>query len=252
MPGPEELAYGTQALPAQGGTRSIPLAPLVKITLEMRPAQLPPLFGQPLVGVPAVAMQQTLDGAAQQGGQAGHAATAVDQKQGGRLRRRCPQPTQLAGLLPARLVAVLDRRLADGPRRFVIGTLQSGTHLRLQAWDRSQGDGSGKNGVTDFFDGTFTQAVTAREVGQRRRQTRTNTMCTHRCGDDRLGELATVGTGAGMPLMFVNQGRDGGQVDDLETPWRWVGGRGLLGQWHLTVLAVAGQVVADRGDAFGR
>ena len=55
-----------------------------------------------------------------------------------------------------------------------------------------------------------------------------------------------------MRLMFVNQGRDRGQVDDLETPWRWVGRRGLLGQGCLTMLAVVGQVVADGGDTFGR
>ncbi len=92
-----------------------------------------------VVSRPAVVGDDALGRLAQQRSQPVPAAAGVDQEGGYRVRGRHPQPTELAGLLPAGLVDVLDRRLPGGRQRLGVGRGQGGAHLRLQVADGAQG-----------------------------------------------------------------------------------------------------------------
>src|SRR5262249_15509030 len=141
---------------------------------------------------------------AQQGDQAVHAPLAVDDEGRDGLRRRYPQPTAPAGLLPARLVDMLDRGRTHGSQGFGVGTLQGLAHFLRQVGNRADGDRHLEERLGDLFLAPLADVVAARQVAQRGGQAGTNTMLLDGSWDGGVGLPATARTGAGMALVFDN------------------------------------------------
>jgi hypothetical protein len=110
----------------------------------------------------------------------------------------------------------------------------------------------GKDRFTDLFDGPLAQTVTAGEIGQRRGQSWSDARGPHGGRKQRSADVAAVGTEAGLRSVFVDEGREDGQVHNLEARRRRLRPAGLVRQRRVAALAVAGDIVGGMADTFGR
>jgi site-specific DNA recombinase len=215
------------------------------------PAHLPLQQGHVVVGPPAVAAQDAAQGRTDQLTQGGHVPQQVDEEHRHGLRGRHPQPALAAGLLPAGLIGVLDRRLPHRLQGLLVGRRQRRADLLLQVGDRPQRHRGVEDGLGDFLHAALTEAVAADQVRQHRGQAGPDAVGADlgREGGPRDGTAA--GTGAGVPLILGDPGGQPGQLRDLVARRRRVVGTRLLGQGRLAVCARRRHVGHRPVDALG-
>src|SRR5207249_8361850 len=109
-----------------------------------------------------------------------------------------------------------------------------------------------ENGLRDFFDAAFANALTACEVRECRRQTRPNTVGANVGGNRGLRHLAATRTGASLGLIFVDLNRDRRQFNGLKAFRFRIVRRGRAWQRRVTVGAFVGYEMRRVRHTFGR
>src|SRR5437660_779527 len=130
--------------------------------------------------------------------------------------------------------------------------LQGAAHFLFQVGDGAQGDRHLKHGFADFLDAAFAHVGTAAEIAQSRTQAWADAVAAEFFGDRGMGNLATAGAGAAVPLVFGDYGSDFGKFGVLVPGGLGVVWSGFFGQRRLAV--GAGDRHDDNGmlDALGR
>ena len=218
----------------------------------MRPANLPLFQRQAVVSPPAITDDDPANRLAQELGQAASPAMDMDHEERHLRRRRRPEPTPGPGLLPAGLVGVLHRGVADCLTSLVVRRDQRGAGLLLQGDDRAQRHRDLVDGLDELLDRAFAEMETSAEVAHVRRQSRPEDMGADLGGDSGLVERATAGAGSRVGLMLGDDGGLFGEFGDLMPGGLGIVGTGLARQRGLASRANRGDVGDDFIDATGR
>ena len=158
----------------------------------------------------------------------------------------------LPGLLPARLVHVLDRGRAHRLGDLLVGRRQGFAQLPLQGGDAAQRERDAEDDLGDLLQPAVTDVVAALQVAQHGRQTRAEGVGADLGGDGLAGDVAAAGAGPGVALELGDHGLGLGQLGEL-VPDRLGVARGRsLGQRRVAVLAVGGDQGDRVLDTFGR
>ena len=248
----EQAFHDLQTHPANRFSGSSSIDQLLKVALQVGPADLTQFQRQLAVDRPAIATDDAVDRLAQQGLKALEVSSQVNHEEGHRRGRRRPEPAFLPLLAPAGLVGVLHRGVTDRRLGLLVRRGQGGTRLRFERDDGAQGDRHLEDGLDDLFHAASADVMTAAEVRHHRGQARPDDMGADLRGDRGTIEVATAGAGARVPLVLGDDGRQLGEFGDLMPGRLGVARPRLGGQRSLAVGADRGHIRHDDLDPLWR
>lgn len=222
----------------------------LKITLQMRPAQLMAVGGQCQVGTVAIRAHNPPIVCAQQMAQPWPGPAGQHRETGGNGRDHRPQPAPCARFFPAGFIDIAARFLLHGRVDGGIDRGQGGTAHLLQRHHAAQAERHPKTLGQQPRHLPITEVIVAMQDGHGGSEAGAKCTGRYRGGAGRFEQVATAGAGDGMILMCGNLGTHDRQFPDiLGVHGRCI--RAIGRHQRLTGRARGGKVIDGRGNLIG-
>ena len=197
LPNCEDFFHCPCACLADALGRITQVEKLLKIALEMRPADLTQVRREFGVGSPAVRANNA-DDFPQQRLQSILAAFGMDLEYNDTHRGRRPKPTQLTALRPPCFIHVLNGCGAHGGQCFGMWIFQGLTHFFFKSRHAAQGNRQIENSLGNLLNGALAAMASSSQVRQCGCKIRSDSMIADALGDFLARDLPATGTSAGI------------------------------------------------------
>jgi hypothetical protein len=237
----EQPARQRKQLPSDSLTVATSVDHRLKVSAQMRPADLSPERLDPLIRAEPVAADDLIVFAPQES-HGDFAATALgDGKDRVQAGHRGPQPSLAAILAPRRLVDIDHLGLMDRSRKFVVRGFKGDGRLPFQLGDHPGGDRKGKQVAYQLLDLSLAEAIGPCERGQHGLEVRAEAPGGDAQRQGAAGHLAAARAGQAMEPILIDDRLNLGQFSDLMDQ-----GFGVVAGELMTASAASGRLTVDR------
>lgn len=235
IPDREEVTRKLLEFVSDFGRLASPIDQLLKVTDQMRPANLAEPQGTDAVGLPAIAGEDPAVDAPQESLEPSEPTVRMDHEVSHHGGASGPHPDRLVAIFPARLVEILGFSLSYRFGSLLVRGLQGLSYLGLHVRDRAKRNGNSHDVLEDLLDLASRHLVATAEEGAQGSQPGAEGRTGYFLGDLCMGHV-TAPTGPRKGLVLGNLVGYLWKIRDL-VPKRWLGIRSRNGKWSVALFA---------------